>query len=119
MWPGDLAVTSGPPVQFSKAIRQSLERLKPVPRGIGSYRHHACRHNAVAARGMGVREVRLQACPIHGGEQAGGRLPGRGELRRGEGGRERLLRRIANLEGFRGNASLTSAIGATARQTVE
>src|SRR6476659_10366439 len=53
---------------------------------------HACRHHAVAARGMGVREVRLQARAIHGGEQAGSRLSGGGELRRGEGGRERLLR---------------------------
>src|SRR5262245_19585547 len=118
MWPGDLAVTSGPPVQFSKATRQSLERLKPVPRGICSYRHHACRHNAVAARGMGVREVRYKLVQ-HGGEQAGVRLPGLGELRRGEGGRERLPShhgggRIANLEGFRSNTNLTSALGATA-----
>ena len=72
---------------------------------------------------MGVWEVRLQARAIYGGEQAGGRLSGGGELRRGEGGRERLLRYhrggVANLERFRGNANLTSALGAAARQTVE
>ncbi|HEY6656650.1 MAG TPA: hypothetical protein VI038_07450 [Methyloceanibacter sp.] len=61
-------------------------------RGSQSPAAHACRHHAVAARGVGVREVRLQARSIHGGKQAGGRLSGGGELRRGQGRRERLLR---------------------------
>jgi hypothetical protein len=58
------------------------------------------------------------------GEQTGRRVAGRRQLRRGEGGRERVLRDhqaewIANLERFRGNLTMTSALGAAARETAE
>jgi hypothetical protein len=105
---------------IKSALKQVLAKENTRPLLVGADPSFLPLPNVETESWSEVREADLlhavaprETRPIHGREPARGRLSRGGELRRGEGGRERLLRDYR----FRGNLALTAALGAVAHQT--